>query len=102
MVYFLRTPKNKTVVDINCYIKDGYVDLNVSINIKNYSILLLNDKQNKQIEMLLDFHNINELRGWLWEIFKNNTENNFNIISAEIQKILKNIGNKYNLQVVTD
>ena len=74
MTLFLRNEKNETILDLEVWVKteDSYsfVELSSSIDINNYSLMLIkNTDKEKQIEMISDFDELSELRGWLWEVF---------------------------------
>jgi len=114
MIIYLRTPENKTLVDISVYGKD----LHSIVPIKTYSEFLitkmmvykkenLDDKNHYKkevIELVRTFDDLQELRGWLWEhyvalINKNPTNRE---IEEEVIKKLKPIAEKYGLHIVTD
>jgi len=108
MTLFLRDSKNRNIVDMDLFTcsetnRDGSrsVDLRVGIGIVPYSILLL-ENQDKKEEIIKDFDFIDEMRGWLWEWRRNNTEENFKQIKDEVKDILVKIGGKYKLWYVED
>ena len=110
MILFLRTDKNETVLDLEVWIKTeesiSFVELGCVIDIENYSLLLLKttDEQ-KQIEMIAEFSELSELRGWLHEVFfmaKKNTEKEFDNVLKQLKKILNETADKYGLFLVTD
>lgn len=110
MTLYLRTDSNDTVVDIDCWVKiendHRYVELSASIDIMKYSALLLLQKSmTAQAEIAADFHSINELRGWLWEIFfmgSTNDPERYDEVIVELKKTLIEIGLKYDLHLITD
>ncbi len=110
MTYYLRTKGGKTILDVECWIKreesNSFVELSSVVDIKNYSILLLeNTDQKKQVQIIADFDQLSELRGWLWEVFfmvKKNTEKEFDGVKTELKAILKKVADKYGLFVVED
>jgi hypothetical protein len=61
MVLYLRNEKNETLVDIEIYEKEDYVELSSIIIIEPYSKLLLTQKNKEQI--IRDFEFLSELRG---------------------------------------
>lgn len=75
MIHFIRNIKNETLVDVEVtYTKtdfgsNGFIDLNIYIDIENYSTYLLDRLRNSDnisvIIQMFDF--INNLRGWLFE-----------------------------------
>ncbi len=110
MTLFLRNEKNETILELEVWVKteDSYsfVELSSSIDIKNYSLMLINntDKE-KQIEMISDFDELSGLRGWLWEVFfmaKKNEPKEYDSVVQELKAILKNVADKYGLFVVQD
>ena len=110
MTLFLRNEKNETILDLEVWVKteDSYsfVELSSSINIKNYSLMLIkNTDKEKQIEMISDFDELSELRGWLWEVFfmvKKNEPEEYEFVVQELKVILKKVADKYGLFVVQD
>ena len=103
MTLYLRNEKNRTIVDIDLYVKEDYVELHSSIDIENYSNYLLNNLDRKN-EIISDFDDLSELRGWLWEVFLqgDNTADKYNITLEEVRKMLKKYANKHNLYYVED
>ena len=114
MIIYLRTPENKTLVDISVYGED----LHSVVPIKNYSEFLirkmttckkenLDDKNHYKkevIELINTFDDLQELRGWLWEYYiplVNKNPNNEEI-EKEVIKKLEPIAKKYGLHIVTD
>lgn len=114
MIIYLRTQKNKTLVDISVYNQD----LHSVVRITNYSTFLIQqltfyktkysaDKKqykNEIIELVSTFDDLQELRGWLHERYmatenKNPTDEE---IEKEVIKKLKPICKKYSLNIVTD
>ena len=110
MTLFLRNEKNETILDLEVWVKteDSYsfVELSSSIDIKNYSLMLIkNTDKEKKIEMISDFDELSELRGWLWEVFfmvKNNEPKEYDSVVQELKVILKKVADKYGLFVVQD
>lgn len=109
MTLFLRTKNNETIVDLDIWIKKDnipYVEISCSINIKNYSLLLLrNPNPRKQLEIITDFDQLDEIRGWLWEVYfatKKNTEKEYSNVLREVKWILSKVAEKYDLHLVED
>jgi len=112
MILFLRNQYNKTIVDLDCYVKTEYegntsrkfVELSVDIAIDTYSHFLLENLQRKD-EIIEDFSNINELRGWLWEKYfcgGDNDPDEYKNIIKQLQALLQGHAEKYNLRYVED
>lgn len=92
MIHFLRQNGN-TIVDIEVTEKNIYV----FIDIQYYSIFLLNNHFEKQVEIIADFSNLQELRGIYFESIQPKISmDNF------VRECLKPLAQKYNLQYVTD
>jgi len=108
MILYLRNIRNDSIVDIECYVEteDGssFVELHSLVDIKHYSVFLLMNPK-KQIEIIRDFSDIQELRGWLWETYflggKNDPEK-YNDIIARLRKVLQEVAEKYDLSYVED
>lgn len=110
MTLYLRNKENKTILDVDIWVKkedgDSFVELSSSVIIKNYSLMLLkNTDKEKQLEMILDFETLSNLRGWLWEVFfmtKQNEPKEYDLAVTELKSILKKVADKYDLRVVQD
>ena len=110
MTYYLRTKNGETILDVECWIKreesNSFIELSSVVDIENYSLLLLeNTDQKEQAKMIVDFDQLSELRGWMWEVFfmaKKNTEKEFDRVKTELKTILKNVADKYGLLVIED
>jgi hypothetical protein len=112
MIFYLRNKENKTLFQAEVWVKTKYepdltysfVELSPTINITNYSKLLLSNPK-KQNKIISDFDNLSELRGWLWERFfiaeKNNPVQIDNVIS-KLQVILAKVARDYELNLITN
>ena len=67
MIFFLRDKNNNTILDVNCYKKDGYIELCSVVCIDTYSKLLLESPEEERGQIIVEFDILQELRGWLWE-----------------------------------
>jgi hypothetical protein len=108
MIYFLRTNKNETILDLEVFVKTenshSFVELHSVINIENYSRFLI-DNLDRQDEIISDFDTLSELRGWLWEKYFMGRQNNgdeYDQVIKELKPFLKKIADKYNLALITD
>lgn len=109
MILFLRNKKNESIVDIEIYVKktesggSDYVELHSVVAIEYYSEFLLQNIDRKD-EIISDFSELDELRGWLWESFlsNDNTGKEYNKVVDAVSDRLKEIGKKYDLFYVTD
>lgn len=110
MILFLRDEKNNTILDLEVWVKTedshSFVELSSSVDIRNYSLMLIkNTDKEKQLEMIADFDELSELRGWLWEVFfmvKNNEPKEYYSVVKELRTILKKVGDKYGLFLIED
>jgi hypothetical protein len=108
MILYLRNKENRTIVDVEIYVKKQnnkeFVELRSVIVIETYSKFLLeNIKIANQI--INDFQIISELRGYMWEDYfleKDNTPEELNNVIKIVSEHLKNIGKKFDLTFVTD
>ena len=106
MILFLRSQKNRTIVDIECFVKteEGrkFVELHADVAIDTYSKFLL-ENLNRKDEIIEDFSAISELRGWLWEKYfcggDNDPKEYPNVIKG-LQALLQSHAKKYNLAYV--
>jgi hypothetical protein len=108
MILFLRSKKNRTIVDIECFVKkeDGreFIELHATVMIDEYSKFLL-ENLGKQKEIIDDFTAMSELRGWLWERYFGGGDNDPkeypNVIKG-LQALLQGHAKKYDLYYVED
>ena len=110
MTLFLRNKDNRTIVDINIYIKTEndykFIEISSSVDIFEYSNILLSlpDKRITQ-GFINDISNLSELRGWLWEVYfstKDNDPSEFQKVIEIVKENLKTISEDYNLIFVED
>lgn len=109
MTLFLRDNNNNTILDLEVYVKKeddhSFVELSSVINIKNYSILLLDTLENDKVGLINTFVELSELRGWLWENYfmvKKNKPEEYGNVVKELKSILTTVANKYNLNLIQD
>ena len=110
MILYLRDEKNRTILDLELYVKTeddrSFVELASSIDIKNYSLFLLNEKHPlRQSQIIRDFDELSELRGWLWESYfmvKKNTKEEYDNVLEEVRKIIKKVADRHSLYYVED
>jgi len=109
MILFLRDKHNNSIVDLDCYVTTGdndyrYIELSVTVDIMYYSILLLGNLFRKE-QVIKDFSDIQELRGWLWESYfmgDKNDPDKYDDVIAKLREMLKSVAEKYDLNYVED
>ena len=112
MTLFLRDEKNNSVVDMDCWIETSeddsdykYIELSVTVDIQSYSMLLLRQPLKKQVQVITDFSDIQELRGWLWERYfmgGKNDPDKYDDVLAKLKAMLREVGERYDLALVQD
>ncbi len=110
MILFLRNEKNQTILDLEVWIKtedsNSFVEVSSVVNILNYSQMLLKNTDSKiQQQMIKDFDELSELRGWLWEVFfmgRQNDAREFKLVVSSLKQILETVAKKYGLHVIED
>ena len=109
MTIYLRNEENETILDLEVWVKTedsiSFCELRSVIDIKNYSLMLLDTSQKVQAELIADFDQISELRGWLWETYfmgRKNEEKEIDGVIGQLKMILKKVADKYGLYLVTD
>lgn len=101
MVIYLRNENKETLVDIEIYEKDNFIDLNSSVMIRGYSNLLLSQQDKEQV--IADFDFISELRGWFHESYCESVDDfTINDVIKEVTEMLNKVALRYNLAVITD
>jgi hypothetical protein len=105
MTLFIRDNQNRSIVDLELYIKRDdeklYVELSSVIEIIPYSEFLLANLDRKE-EIIDAFSTISELRSWLWESYFMDDENTadkydevINVVGAILKKIAADLGLNY-------
>jgi hypothetical protein len=105
MIYFINDKKGNTIVDIEVWIKssDGYsyVEISSYINIKNYSNILLSLNNNKN-DFINDINELNDIRGWLWEEYQENSIDHYDDIINTVKSKIRHISKKWDLVYIED
>ena len=109
MTLFLRDKKRRSIVDCECYIKkedDDYrfIEISVTIDITAYSELLLS-KPELTPDIIYDFTELSELRGWLWESYfmgDDNDPEKLSDVLRILRELFNKIADKYDLYYVED
>lgn len=102
MTLFLRNDKNQSVVDIEINFSKDKQDLHSVVVIEHYSKLLL-DNLDRSEEVIKDFAEIDELRGWFWEVYMEMTnEPSQKDCVEKVKGFLMTLADKYKLSYVVD
>jgi hypothetical protein len=112
MIIFLRNQNNRTILDLDCYVKTEYeanesrkfVEVSADVSILYYSKFLLENLDKKE-EIIQDFYDMSELRGWLWERYfmgGDNDPEKYDDVIKELRTMIKGYASKYNLRYVED
>lgn len=109
MTIYLRNEENETILDLEVWVKTeesfSFCELRSVVDIKYYSLMLLEAPQKTQAELIADFDQLSELRGWLWETYfmgRINEEKEIDGVIDALKLILKKVADKYGLYLVTD
>lgn len=109
MVLYLRNKRNKDIVEIELNVKTDegtkFVECSCVIDITGYSKLLLSTPEQNQKILIQEFDDLSEIRGWMWERYfavKKNTESEYDGVLTEVRGWLKQLADKYELNVVED
>jgi hypothetical protein len=104
MIFYLRDDNNKSIVDVECYVTEGHVELHSTVIIEYFVPFLLSNLSMEE-EITEDFDNISKLRGWLWETHfmgRKNTSDEYDTIIKILVDYFDKIAKIYNLRYVTD
>lgn len=111
MVLYLRTQTNKTIVDLEFWLKceggHNFHELMVAIDIARYSMFLLSADPVTQADIIREFNEIDELRGWMWECYYSNkrnigSEEDYDEILNHLRKKFRHLASIFNLMFVED
>ncbi len=108
MILYLRNKNNRTIVDIEIFVKRDekheFVELRSVVVIDTYSKFLL-ENLDKSDEVIDVFSRISELRGFMWEDYfmdRDNTPDELKNVVRMVGDLLKDVASKYDLYYVTD
>jgi len=108
MILYLRNKNNRTIVDVEIYVKRDekheFVELRSVVVIDTYSKFLL-ENLDKSDEVIDVFSRISELRGFMWEDYfmdRDNTPDELKNVVKMVGDFLKDVAKKYDLYYVTD
>ncbi len=101
MTLFLRNDKNQTLVDIEINFGDTNYDLHSSVIIEPYSELLL-ENLNRSEEVIRDFSEMDELRGWFWEVYMEDSNPSEQGCIEKVKGFMMVLADKYNLHYIVD
>ncbi len=108
MILFIRNNKNRTILDCEVYIKsedsNRFIELHSLVVVSTYSEFLIENIELKE-EIINDFSELSELRGWLWESYfmgKENDPNKYNDVLKILRERIEGVATKYNLYYTED
>ena len=111
MTLFIRDNKNNSILELDVGIqsredKSKFVELSSQVIVEYYSKFLL-ENQNQSEEIITDFEELSELRGWLWESYfmtgKNiGSEEQYADVLSKLKETIKDTATKYNLYYTED
>ena len=109
MTIYLKNKENEILLEIEVWVKTedsiSYCELSSVVDIKNYSIMLLDTPQADQSEFISTFDQLSELRGWLWETYftgRNNDASEIDEVIDALKIILRKVADKYSLYLGVD
>jgi len=96
MTHFIRDHRNKSIVDIDVFTdENGEVDLSCTVLIEPYSKFLTENLEN-DLQIINDFQSVQDIRGWLWEVYKPANDNvTKEDVSARVKRILTQLSDAY-------
>lgn len=102
MTLFLRNKDNRTIVDIELNFNTDTGDLHSHVVIDTYSKLLIENIDNHK-QVIYDFQEISELRGWFWEVYMESADQpNFADCKAKVKGFLMTLADRYDLYYTED
>lgn len=115
MIHYLRNSKNKTIVEIMCWVKHDvefdhdYIEVSASVSIPDYSIELLNRSKELTRSKLAAFisaiDDLDEIRGWFYEVYlsgRKNTPDLITDVNENIRDQIKAIADEFGMMYVED
>jgi adenine-specific DNA methylase len=108
MTFFLRDNDNdKTIVDIEFYVNDGYFELHSAILLRNYTNKLFTLDGKSKFDYINYMELASEIRGWFFEDFCQHhdcvyTEETYEKAIEAIRKVLKNISKHTDTYLIED
>jgi|TARA_R110000851_G_scaffold56073_3_gene131198 hypothetical protein len=111
MTIFIRDKKNNSILSLDVGVqaredKSKFVELSSVVDVEYYSRFLLNNLDIKN-EIISDFQELSELRGWLWESYfmtgKNiGSEEQYSDVLSKLKEMVKEVVTKYCLYYTED
>jgi len=113
MILFIRNEKGNTIFELEYWIKsadypkDGtkFLEISTSIDVFEYTQLLIHHPIGKLEEISIDFNGLTELRGWLWEKYfmgRQNDIEEYDRVLVKLRKFVGDVAEKYDLRYVED
>ena len=107
MILFIRDKKNNTILDLDVYVssESGLIDISATVVIEHYSRFLLSSPEDRREEIISDFDELQEIRGWLHESYflnRKNCEKEYDRLLEVLRKMIKEFAHKHGLGYVED
>lgn len=107
MIHYLRDNKRNTIIETECWVKREdweYIEVSSSVDIIHYSRFLL-DNLDKAGAVTSYISELDELRGWLWEVYfmtGKNDPSKIDDVNDKISQFYQKVGKELNLNYITD
>ena len=109
MTLYLINNENRPVFEVSVWVKtdydsngksNSYVEVSATVNITNYSKLLL-DNIEKKNKIIHDFDILNEIRGWLWDRYFM-VDGTLDDVIDKLKTMLTKVAKDYKLNLIID
>lgn len=108
MVFYIRTKEGKDIMEVEAYASTGdngikSVEISTAVCITDYSILLLDLKNNKEkstLTVIID--SLDNIKEWFWESFKGGARITEDTSNEDLQAIKNHIEEVLKLQDKVD
>ena len=107
MIHYLRDNKRNNIIETECWVKREdweYIEVSSSVDIIHYSRFLL-DNSDKAGAVTSYISELDELRGWLWEVYfmtGKNDPSKIDDVNHKISQFYQKVGKELNLNYITD
>lgn len=107
MTHYLRDNKRNTIIETECWVKREdwkYIEVSSTVDIIQYSRFLL-DNLERAGAVMAYISELDELRGWLWEVYFMNEKNDpskIDDVNLKISQFYQKVAKELNLYYITD
>lgn len=107
MIHYLRDKVGNTIIETECWVKREdweYIEISSTVDIIQYSCFLL-DNLERAGGVMSYIDELDELRGWLWEVYfmsEKNDPSKIDDVNNKISQFYQKVAKELNLNYIID